>query len=704
MRHRSGSAPVRLVMVFLFLVVLPSLLLAWFAVRAVDAERRARTGRILEDQEQYARIAARAVQHELAELEVAWSDLMPRRAATAAADSSLLADKYVQVGIAFSTAGERRSVVPQRTLRPNPPMPGAAEAAAFAALVARGEAAEFENNDAQAAAVAYEQALNGAANPRLRAMACAELSRAQLAAGDAATALRTARRLLAETPGVFDFDNQPLDLVAQLQEARALQQLGDSGAGRAWLALGDSAAARVGELAASQVEFFRDQADSALAKTASPGLAARRAAWHRPAHTGRRAEFFARKLDRRLLRASTDDQPWSPRVRYLSDVVDGEPYLIAYRFLPDAAEQHIAGIAGLVIDLPRLSAAVLPAFLRDLELSHEARLAIVDEDGHYVIGDAGDAGVKPNAEANLGEPFEFWNVAVRPRVGAAPVAAIDFRTRAYLAAVGVLLLTIGAGAVFVVRAVRRETRLAALKTSFVSNVSHELRTPLASIRMYAEMLDFAAGRIDDGERRRQLQVIRAECGRLERLIDSVLDFASLQRGTRRFQFEYEELGPLVAEVAAGFREQAAAGGFEFRVEVDPDLPEVRADADAIRQVVLNLLSNAVKYSDTERWIAVRVFRRAAQVAIQVEDHGIGIAAGDQRRIFEEFFRVDQRLSTPQQGLGLGLTLVRRIVEAHGGTVQVESSPGAGARFTVWLPTEAPPPGAAPAGLREEATS
>jgi signal transduction histidine kinase len=120
--------------------------------------------------------------------------------------------------------------------------------------------------------------------------------------------------------------------------------------------------------------------------------------------------------------------------------------------------------------------------------------------------------------------------------------------------------------------------------------------------------------------------------------------------------------------------------------------------------VLNLLSNAVKYSDTERWIAVRVFRRAGQIAIQVEDHGIGIAAAEQRRIFEEFYRVDQRLSSAQQGLGLGLTLVRRIVDAHGGTVQVESTPGAGACFTVWLPTEVPPAGAVPAGVREEAAS
>lgn len=706
MRHASGSAPVRLVAVFLMLVLLPSLLLAWFTVRAVDAERRARTGRVLEDQRQYARVAARAVQYELAQLEVAWSDLMPRRGLTIPADSVAMTDKYVQLAIAFTADGAAPAVVPQRALRRNPPMPGAREGADFAALIAPGEVAEFEHNDWRAAVAWYERALEAAANPRLRAMAAAGLSRAQLAAGNARAALRTAQRLRTETPGVFDFDNQPLDLVAQLYEARALDALDDPDAPRTWLALGDSAAARAGELAAAQVEFFRDQAEAALGKSpgAAPLLAARRAAWHPSAPVKRRAEYFARKLDRRLLRAATNDPSWSPRIRYLSDVVDGEPYLVAYRLLPDATERHVAGITGLVIDLPSLSAAVLPDFLRGLELSHEARLSVVDEAGLRVIGDAGEAGKPPAATADLVEPFEFWSIAVHPAPGAPPVTALDTRTRAYLAAVGVLLLTIAAGAALVVRAVRRESRLAALKTSFVSNVSHELRTPLASIRMYAELLDFAPGRGNDDERRRQLHVIRAECARLERLIDSILDFASLQRGTRRFQFEYEEVGPLVQQVAEGFRKQAESQGFEFRVEIEPDLPEVRADADAIRQVVLNLLSNAVKYSDRERWIAVRAFRRAAQVGIQVEDRGIGIAPADQRRIFEEFYRADQRLSTPQQGLGLGLTLVRRIVEAHRGTVAVESAPGAGARFTVLLPLEAPPAGTAPAGVREEATS
>ena len=202
-----------------------------------------------------------------------------------------------------------------------------------------------------------------------------------------------------------------------------------------------------------------------------------------------------------------------------------------------------------------------------------------------------------------------------------------------------------------------------------------------------------------------LSTIRRECDRLERLVDAVLGFAGLERGTKTFRFEYEEIGPLVRSVAEDFRGQAEAEGFRYEVEISSGLPEVRVDADALRQVLYNLLANAVKYSDDERWIAVRAFQRGAEVGLQVEDHGIGIDPSEHERIFEDFYRVDQRLSSPRHGVGLGLTLVRRIVEAHGGRTTVESQRGRGSRFTVWLPVEraeSPEPGPPGKGVAAEA--
>jgi signal transduction histidine kinase len=310
--------------------------------------------------------------------------------------------------------------------------------------------------------------------------------------------------------------------------------------------------------------------------------------------------------------------------------------------------------------------------------------------------------------SNLGVPFDFWNLAVVRRPAGGAEAAVDFRTKVYLHGVLVLLVTIAAGAALGLLALRHQTRLANLKAGFVSRVSHELRTPLTSIRLYTEMLEMGGERLDAGERARSLGIIRRECERLQRLIDQVLDFARSGRGARQYRFEYEEIGPLVRGVAEEFRAQAASEGFRYEVAIEPELPEVRLDADAVRQMLLNLLSNAVKYSDSQRDIAVRVFRRDAELALQVEDHGIGIEPREQGRIFEEFYRVDAPPPGRRSGvgLGLGLALVRRAAEAHGGRVGVESEPGRGSRFTVFLPLEpavatpSPEAGREPAEVRD----
>ena len=395
--------------------------------------------------------------------------------------------------------------------------------------------------------------------------------------------------------------------------------------------------------------------------------------------------FFVRKIERKLFRAVIDAQPATLRMRSVSDLADGVPYLLALQYLPDAGGVQTRAVLGLEVDLQQLSIDLLPRYLRDLRLADAVDVALADGADRLVAGEPAALVDTPGARAPLAEPFEFWSIVVRGRT---PVRADseDLRTRALLSGVVVLLLTIVAGAIAIAVGLRRQARLATLKTTFVSNVSHELRTPLTSIRMYAEMLELHAD-LPAAERRRQLGIIRGECGRLERLIDAVLDFASLQRGTPTLHLEYEEFGALVQQAAEEFREQAESQGFEYVVEIEPDLPEVRVDADAMRQVVLNLLSNAVKYSDEKRWIAVRAARRGGGVGFEIEDHGIGIAPAEQERIFEDFYRVDQRLASDRPGLGLGLTLVRRIVTLHGGRVEVDSSPGRGSRFSVWLPVE-----------------
>ena len=718
-----SDSHVRLVVVFLVLVLVPSIFLGYFSLRAVEAERRAARVRVLENYERYAEIASRAVRQQLVELESSWQDLVPAREGWGARladigtafEPGALAERSIAAAWIFGLDGVELHAgrEQQPRIERADPLPTATEAHLLDGAVTRADAAEFDGNDPARAAAIYAELASRVANPRLRAIAWTEQARAALLAGDSAMALAASRRVLAEHPQALDLDNQPLHLVARLQIARTLEDRGAHADALDMLVeLADDLRRTAPELAPSQFGFFRDRIDESLTRLAAAMPQAQRNNIERQRQDLRQLAkapvgdlFFARKLQRKLVRAVTDEQLYSTRWRYVSDVAEEHPYLLAYTFLPDPTGTRVGGLLGLAVDLDHLSRTVLPDFLHELELSAEATLEIVDESGRRVIGESAPAGVAAIVESNLGEPFEFWNVAVR---GPSPDSAnrsVAFRTRVFLYLILVLLLTIAAGAVLLTVGLRRQARLAALKTSFVSSVSHELRTPLTSIRMYAEMLEMSGDRMTTSERQRQLAVIGSECQRLERLIDAVLDFASLQRGTKRFHFEYEEVGELVRRVAEDFREQAEAKGFRFEVQVDADLPEVRVDADAIRQVMLNLLSNAVKYSEDDRWIAVRAFRRRDEVGIEVEDHGIGIDPADQERIFDDFYRVDQRLSSARQGVGLGLTLVRRIVGAHHGRVTVDSAPQRGSRFTVWLPVEPAGTGATPpraGGIPQEA--
>jgi signal transduction histidine kinase len=249
----------------------------------------------------------------------------------------------------------------------------------------------------------------------------------------------------------------------------------------------------------------------------------------------------------------------------------------------------------------------------------------------------------------------------------------------------VVALTLFAG-YLLLRDVRRELRLAEMRSQFVSGVSHELKTPLTAIRIFAESM-----RLDeDMERQMQreyLDTILQESERLGRLVDNVLDFAKIEHGRKSYQIQPISLAEAADAAARTMRYPLEQAGFHLEVDLDRALPPVPADRDAIEQAILNLLNNAIKYSGESREIALRLFRDGGDAVIQVVDRGVGIPREEQARIFERFYRVPSAQNQRISGAGLGLTLVEHIVKAHGGSIGVDSKPGAGSTFTIRLPLE-----------------
>lgn len=237
----------------------------------------------------------------------------------------------------------------------------------------------------------------------------------------------------------------------------------------------------------------------------------------------------------------------------------------------------------------------------------------------------------------------------------------------------------------------RQMRLARLKTDLVAAVSHELKTPLASMRLLVDsLLDDAY--LDSVKTRDYLRLIAGENDRLTRLIENFLTFSRIERNRQRFEFAPVQPAAAIHAAAQVMRERLQSPSCHFEIDAEPDLPLINADEDAVISVLLNLIDNAYKYvpagKEVVKHIRVRARRAGDEFVFEVTDNGIGIAPRDQKRIFRRFYQVDRRLARETGGCGLGLSIVEFIVKAHGGSVRVESRPGAGSTFIVRLPCAA----------------
>lgn len=244
--------------------------------------------------------------------------------------------------------------------------------------------------------------------------------------------------------------------------------------------------------------------------------------------------------------------------------------------------------------------------------------------------------------------------------------------------------------------VRREANLSQLQSDFVSKVSHELRTPLTSIRLFSETLALRRG--DAEAEGKCVEGLSRETARLQSLIDRLLDWGQMESGRRRYHMRRTDLDAIVAEATAAFEPMREQRGASVEVQLPPGLPVVMADRASISDALLNLLTNACKYGGDPPRITVSATTRGRQVGLTVSDNGFGIPVREHKRIFQKFYRVDDRLSRQREGSGLGLAIVKHVAKAHRAQIEVRSEPGAGSSFTLWLPAaehssfSTPPPG------------
>jgi signal transduction histidine kinase len=319
------------------------------------------------------------------------------------------------------------------------------------------------------------------------------------------------------------------------------------------------------------------------------------------------------------------------------------------------------------------------------EFLNQAGLAyrIVDQAGQYVCG-VYSPKVKPILKTTVGKYLPDWQISVYVENPKVYENAAKKQIALYIwAGVLVIVLILAAGG-FVGQAVGKQIKLNRLKNDFIATVSHELKTPLASMRVLADTL-LEGNYKDQKQATEYLNLICKENKRLSGLIDNFLTFSRMERN--KHAFEMADTSPAVIANAAveAVKTKYSEGQCDFEVKISDDLPDVSADHDAMVTVLVNLLDNANKYSHDDKHIEFRVFTEDGLVCFSVSDNGIGLSQRAIKKIFKRFYQVDRSLSRRSEGCGLGLSIAKFIVDAHKGSISVDSKPGTGSTFTVKLP-------------------
>lgn len=361
-----------------------------------------------------------------------------------------------------------------------------------------------------------------------------------------------------------------------------------------------------------------------------------------------------------------------------------------YLFYPlkDLTKGQPSGFAGVLLTEGFVRDALIARSIGETSKGHEGNSSLamavtISDNNQRVLYSNAPA---PNGyllQSNFDRPFSNWRAAIGLRNTNLDYFARQSFLHSAGATVLVLIFLLG-GIALTIRATDREARLAQAKSNFVANVSHELKTPLALLSLFSEILEL--DRVKNDEKRLEYyRIIRHESLRLNKMIDNILDFSKIEAGRKKYDFAEGDVAEVIENVLSSYRYQIVNSGFDIQTKLQASLPPVLIDREAMAQAISNLLDNAIKYSGEVKQLSITTDRRGSDLSIEIADRGIGIPRAEQAKVFEKFYRVGNGLVHDVKGSGLGLSLVKHIIEAHQGTVSVESEVGKGSRFTILLP-------------------
>ncbi len=688
----------KILMLFLFGITLPSALLGYFALRGIQNDQALLEKERLDAQRRIAETVIASVQKRILEAEQALSDLLPGiSGARGGTDATLIAYKkrYPLVEEVFLIAPEPElhllsgkllyRPLPQGQMQhPVDVMPPKA--------LQEGIYYEFQQHNLKGALDAYRKGLTYAADLQTKGTIYSAIARVQTKAGAFEDAVQTYREILRAYDQVRLAEDTPLGPAAHLELGKLLLKLGRRSHAietllDAYQALGEGR----WPLTKSQYTFFSDRIRArigdhltALAAGESDGYRNRfrelqAVERHRSEATEKFLQLCARSSDLQAGASHELEIRTQTSARFLFDA-GGNRYLIS-ALRPEKGFDKSRQIYGLIFSPDYLKDQLLRPALLQNSGSRTMPWLIKARDGEILI--RSEAYSRPSLAFSRTFPEDFppWVIEFHhPDDPLLQTLVTSPRFYIFLLLGGILTF----GLILTIRSVGHELDLARMKSEFVSTVSHEFKSPLTSIRQISEML--RNRRVPSEERQqRYFDALVEQTERLSLLIENVLDFARMEEGRKRFEFEPTDIGSWLSDIVAVAQERVAHEGRVIRLTLKEPLPQITADRAALAQAVHNLIDNAIKYSAGAKEVRVGAHMEAGNLVIEVQDFGVGISPEEIGRVFDRFYRgKDPRIRTIR-GSGLGLTLVKQIVEAHGGTVQIRSEPGKGSTFSIRLP-------------------
>jgi signal transduction histidine kinase/tetratricopeptide (TPR) repeat protein len=559
----------------------------------------------------------------------------------------------------------------------------------------RAEAYEFKERNYKSAVSLYRNLFDQSPDTNVKARMLANISRCLVKAEDYEGAIQNYQRICEDYPESFTSSGLPLVLISQLQMASCYLKLGELQTSlQTSLDLYRDILHMRWPLSETQFKTYAALAEDAISDILSENqLILSRDDYKKEfdrlksLHQERLEQWMVVEDIRREivpeLRGRRDPSQYQLDPFRFHKTLNGRDFLLSVVQIPDPSQSHSVGLLGIKIEERHLIENVIPSAIANIQFIDSPDVVISNLSGEILLGERNSSAETPTTTAFFEDNFPPWRIEIFQSGGEA-LGTLDLKRNFYFWTILTLVVVLISGALLISRTIAQEMAILRLKSDFVSSVSHEFKSPLTSIKALAERL--RDGKVKDSERMKQyFSVITQDADRLTHLVRNILDFSKIEEGKKEYEFEETDIARLVTQKIEDFRREEIAKEMSIQTRISEDIPHLDVDKEALSQALNNLLDNAVKFSAGRKKIEVILKKENANVIIEVKDKGIGIPADDLNKIFDKFYQGHKSVRQTAKGTGLGLTLVKHTIEAHGGRVEVKSRAGEGSTFSVILP-------------------